>query len=502
VTLDSLNRHRLFPWLASVLTALFHIAIFPKLQLSWLAFVSLTPLLLLLKTETRRRLFLFGFVCGFLFDLGNLYWIYFVIQHYSSVHPVLCIGILFLLCLLLGFFWALFLYLAGLLRDQAGLSRALFVAPFLWVLLEWTRGYVTQFPWCLFGYSQSNHLRIAQFASFAGVFGLSWLLVAWNAALVTFIVLRKRLFLAAIATILLSIAIYGHFRIQMPVGDRSSKIGVVQGNVPQDVKLDYSFGESIHRKHLAMTMDLVERAKPEIVFWSEAATLFPLRDGGIWTKQIGELASVNRIPIVLGSDTFTGEEVFNSAYLVNESCQIQGQYDKVYLVPFGEFVPLKKIFFFAGKMVPEISDFTAGTNFEPFVIKGEKVSVNICFEVVFPQLSREFCMRGATLLATITNDAWFGRTAAPYQHFAMATMRSIENRRYMVRAANTGISGFVDPYGRILQETELFVPAGITGDVRFVNEKTFYTRFGDWIVYLSMFVCAAAFLARTKQVRR
>jgi apolipoprotein N-acyltransferase len=298
---------------------------------------------------------------------------------------------------------------------------------------------------------------------------------------------------------LLIASIYGNYRIQIPVGSHPMKIGIVQGNVPQDVKMNLSFAEEIHRKHLDMSEDLLRKSKPDILFWSEAATLFPVREGGIWTKQIEELASTSRVPIILGSDTLTANEIFNSAYFIDEQGQIKGQYDKVYLVPFGEFVPLKRIFFFAGKMVPEISDFTAGTHFDPFEVKGEKLSVAICFEVVFPQLVREFCNRGATLLSTITNDAWFGNTAAPYQHFGMAVMRAIEMRRYLVRDANTGISGFVDPYGRVLQTSGLFVPAEMTGEVRFIREKTFYARYGDWIVYLSIFVSVVAILFRKKR---
>jgi apolipoprotein N-acyltransferase len=244
-----------------------------------------------------------------------------------------------------------------------------------------------------------------------------------------------------------------------------------------------------------MTADLIRSSNPDVVFWAEASTLFPIRTGGIWSKEIWDLAASTRTPLVVGSDTFTGEEVFNSAYLVNEKGELEAQYDKIFLVPFGEYVPLKKIFFFAGKMVPEISDFSRGVNYEPFRIGSEKVSINICFEVVFPQLSREFCNRGATLLATITNDAWFGRTAAPYQHFAMSVMRAIENRRYLVRAANTGISGFVDPYGRILQKTDIFVQTATTGEIRWISERTFYTRFGDWLVYASILICVVAGIA-------
>jgi apolipoprotein N-acyltransferase len=482
-------------YVLSILCAVLNVLIFPHFDSSWLAFVAFVPLLTLLANSQKlKTFFFFGWLTGFLFSLGNLNWIYFVIQHYSSVPPILCVGILILLCIVLAIFWGVFLMLAGFIRNRSGLMAALVVAPFLWVGLEWMRNHTTQFPWCLIGYSQYQNLRIAQLATISGVYGLSWIILAFNCSLAALLHRKKPQYLFVCVTILLLIITYGHFRIQIPVGAGKATIGLIQGNVPQDVKLNYAYAESIHNRHMRMTEDLIKKAKPDSVFWSEASTLFPIRTGGFWSKQIWNLAATTHVPLIIGSDTFTGEQIFNSAYLVNERGQLDGQYDKVYLVPFGEFVPFKNIFFFAGKMVPEISDFTAGTNYQPFLIKGHKVSINICFEVVFPQLSREFCRRGATLLATITNDAWFGNTAAPYQHFAQSVMRAIENRRYLVRAANTGISGFVDPYGRILQTTKLFVPAAISGEIRWISEQTFYTRYGDWLVYLSMTISSAALL--------
>jgi apolipoprotein N-acyltransferase len=494
VNLETIKRSKFFPWIASIVTAFLTVAIFPRFQLSWLGFLCFVPLLLLLSDRSVKSLFGFGWLSGFCFNIGNLYWIYHVIEHYSSLPPIVCVGILLLLCIVLALFWGTFLGLAGVLRNRRGLTQALLVAPFLWIVLEWIRNQTTEFPWCLLGYSQYNHLRIAQFATFTGVYGLSWLLMSVNSAITMIIVLRRKYYALASVFLVLVIAIYGHFRISQPVGQGTAKIGLVQGNVPQDAKLDYSFAEEIHKRHIGMTQELIRTSDPDIVFWAEAATLFPIRTGGIWSTEVRELAASARIPLIIGSDTFTGEEVFNSAYLLNKKGELEAQYDKIYLVPFGEYVPLKRFLFFAGKMVPEISDFSPGTTYDPFVIDGQKISVNICFEVVFPQLSREFCNRGATLLSTMTNDAWFGRTSAPYQHFAMSVMRAIENRRYLVRAANTGISGFVDPYGRILQSTDIFVPAAIVGEIRWISELTFYTRFGDWLVYLGILIVSLALL--------
>src|SRR5262249_32162993 len=256
--------------------------------------------------------------------------------------------------------------------------------------------------------------------------------------------------------------------------------------------INYDFAEQINQKHLRMSRELYDREKPDIIFWSEASTLFPLRSGREWTQQILDFVKSHHTPLVLGSDSFQGENIFNSAFLVNANGQIESEYSKMYLVPFGEFVPFQSILFFAGKVVPEISNFSPGTNYNLFSVNGKKFGMHICFEVVFPQLSREFCKRGASLLTTITNDAWFGKSSAPYQHFAMAVMRSIENRRYLVRCANTGISGIVDPYGRILQTTPIYVEAETVGEVRWIDEQTFYTRHGDLLVYLAIAVSLVA----------
>ncbi len=166
MTVQSIRSHRLFPWFASFACALLNIAIFPKLEWSWLAFVCFIPLLAVVETGKVKALFIFGWLSGFLFHLGNLYWIYYVIQHYSSLPPVLCVGILLLLCIVLALFWGIFLALCGVLRDRRGLTTALLVAPLLWIVLEWMRNHTTEFPWCLLGYSQYNHLRVAQLASF------------------------------------------------------------------------------------------------------------------------------------------------------------------------------------------------------------------------------------------------------------------------------------------------------------------------------------------------
>ncbi len=484
--------------LCVLLSALMNIAIFPRLEIAWLALICFVPLFVLIPGSRRSSLFWCFFLTGFLFRIGNLYWIYFVIEHYSGVHPALVVGILILLCIALSVSWGLFGWLLGFLSRRMGLERALIVAPFLWIVLEWLLNFV-QCPWDLAGYSLYRQSAIAQLASLTGVYGLSWLIVAVNASIAIFIVLQRYYYSVAMAFFVVAVSFYGHWRISQPVEGPPVTVGVIQASIPQDVKINYEFAEEVNRKHIQMTEELLKSGSADIVFWPESSTMYPFLAGGDWARQVVELARLNGVPILLGSDTFVGKEVYNSSFLIDANGGLAGQYSKIYLVPFGEFVPLKSLFFFAGKVVPEISDFSPGESYTQFPLKGKTFAVNICFEVVFPQLARTLCKDGAGLLVTITNDAWFGKTCAPYQHFAMAAMRSIETRRYLVRAANTGISGIVDPYGRVLNQTGIFVPAKFLAKVHFVEEDTFYTEHGDILIYFSMLVVFVSLLRKWPQ---
>ncbi len=472
--------------LLAILAGLLNIAIFPRIDQGWITLFCFVPLFWLTRTHTPGKLFLYFWLAGVVFRLGNLYWIIHVIQHYSQLMPVVAGGIVLLLCLFMGALWGLTGLLLGWIRNRLGFGSAMLAAPFLWVGFEALVN-VLQFPWDLTGYSLYKYLPVAQLASITGVYGLTWLIVAWNAALTDWLERKEWHYISSITVIILLTAGWGYWRISQPIKGLELKVGIVQGNIPQDVKINYEFAEEVNEKHVTMTRSLARAARPDIIFWSEASTLFPLLQGGNWSAQITDLAKQESIPLFVGSDAYIGDRVYNSAFLIDVKGNILPlRYSKMYLVPFGEYVPFEKLLFFAGKVVPEISDFTAGENHTLFPLKGREFGVNICFEVVFPQLSRTFVQKGASLLTTITNDAWFGKSCAPYQHFAMASMRAIENRRYLVRAANTGISGIVDPYGRVLQKTDIFVPAVLSGRVQWIDGQTVYTKLGDAIVYLSL----------------
>jgi apolipoprotein N-acyltransferase len=209
------------------------------------------------------------------------------------------------------------------------------------------------------------------------------------------------------------------------------------------------------------------------------------------------------VPILLGSDEIERSvppKYYNAAFMVRADGSDGGTYRKMHLVPFGEYVPLKRLLFFAAPLVEAVSDFSPGERLALLPVDGRQMSTAICYEIVYPDLVRSAVRDGSTLLSTITNDAWFGRTSAPEQHFAQASMRAIENGRYLVRAANTGISGIIDPYGRVLAKTSIFEPAVVVGETRTIREQTVYTRIGDVFAYASVAVTLAALFVTRRRV--
>jgi apolipoprotein N-acyltransferase len=254
--------------------------------------------------------------------------------------------------------------------------------------------------------------------------------------------------------------------------------------------------EAIFESYLSMTRRAIAEGA-QFVLWPESAAPFRFEDDPISASRVRRLAREARVPILLGSDQLERDaaglptKYYNSAFLVRPDGTTAGAYRKMHLVPFGEYVPLKHVFFFAGPLVEAVSDFAAGETATLLPVDGHKISTAICYEVVYPDLVRRFVVGGSEMLTTITNDAWFGPTSAPYQHFEQASMRAIEEGRYLVRAANTGISGIVDPYGRVLERTSIFQPAVLVGEARFLQASTFYARHGDVLPYASAIITFA-----------
>jgi len=482
--------------------------------------VALAPLLVALAQASLRRALTLGFITGIVYFTGTLYWITRVMAVYGALQPFVAFLINALLVVYLALFPALFAVVMRRLVDSYG-PRTLLLAPLVWVSTELGRTYLlTGFPWVLLGYSQVSVLPVAQTASLVGVYGVSALVAAVSAAVAYAVgpalgrasgpakaghygrTLSRSLPLALVLLIVGVLAAWGSLRVAR--GDLTrgtpARIALVQGNVAQEQKWDPRRAPDIFDSYLRMTRQAIA-AGADLVIWPESATPFTFEMEHAAADSIRRVARDARVPILFGSDQIergVPTKYYNSAYLVRADGSTGGVYRKMHLVPFGEYVPLKRLLFFAAPLVEAVSDFSAGDAAVLMDVDGHPVSTAICYEIVYPDLVRQFVAGGSELLTTITNDAWFGDTSAPHQHFAQASMRAIENGRYLVRAANTGISGVVDPYGRVVVQSRLFEPAVVTATVTYRTEKTLYTRVGDLFAYLAALTTIALLIVRFK----
>jgi len=233
---------------------------------------------------------------------------------------------------------------------------------------------------------------------------------------------------------------------------------------------------------------VVEKHNRDCVIWPETATPFFFQDAREYQPLVLSIPGKTNAFLLFGSPSYTVEKGkvnhHNSAYLASLSGEIVGKYDKIHLVPFGEYIPLSNLLFFIGSLGEGIGDFKSGKEIFNFSLPQGKFGVLICFEIIFPDLCRQFAKKGANFLVTITNDAWFGRTSAPYQHLAIAAFRAVENRVFIARAANTGISAFIDPKGKIVSQSRIFSEETMSGTIRIMKERTFYTQYGDVFAWI------------------
>jgi len=484
----------------AALSGVLLILIFPRFGLDILAWIALVPLFYVLWGQRGAKSLWLGWLTGFIFYGGTLYWITNSMIDYGHIPGWLSYLILFLLVgylgLYLGLFGLLLNYLAG---DRLGLWITL--SPLLWCSLEVARTHLlTGFPWAILGYSQFRQIDIIQIADHTGVYGLSFLLVWTNAIVAGFLVgwqgkgtlPRGYLYMPLGLAICLGLCLYyGRWTVANSRYSRGDKIRIalIQGNIEQDEKWDPSYQEAIIDIYRRLTLTAITRG-PQLIVWPESATPFYFPSQVKYSLELYRLAKEARCYLLFGSPAYKldkgGIKMFNRAYLLSPEGEIVDYYDKIHLVPFGEYVPLKRFLPFVQKMVQGIGDFYAGQRYTVFQFPQGRFSVLICFEVIFPQLVRQFVKKGAQFFANLTNDAWFGDSAGPYQHLSMVTFRAIENRVYIVRAANTGISAIIDPWGRIRQPSELFTRTFVIDYISPKDERflTFYTKYGDIFAYV------------------
>ena len=515
---DAVAEHRATarssPFFLPLLSGVLLTLSFPRFGHPAVAWLALTPLLVHLSWAVRepsRSLpgFTAGLVCGVAYFAGTVYWTSGVMARYGGIDLPLAIAIAGLLVSALALFTAAFGAVQATLLRHLG-PRALLLAPAVWVTAELARTWVLGgFPWVLLGYSQVSVLPVAQIASVVGVYGVSALVALVGSTLALCIIGRDRrrvVPLAVAVAIVGASALWGSARLadaRLAATGTAVRVGLIQGNVPQDHKWDPGYAGEILRRYLAASREAADRGA-SLIIWPESATPFYYQHGP-QAEAIRQLARERNVWILLGSDELDPRKPgvsYNSAFLVRPDGSTAGVYRKVQLVPFGEYVPFKRLLFFAKPLVEAVSDFAPGTAPVMLPFAGGALSTAICYEVVYPALIREGVIQGSTLLTTITNDAWFGRSSAPYQHFAMAAMRAIEHGRYLARSANTGISGVVDPYGRVLQASDLFVERVVVEDVRLIDELTVYARIGDVVASASALLTLASLAAAWREARR
>ena len=433
---------------------------------------------------------------------GTVYWTSGVMARFGGIAFPLAVAIAGLLVAYLALFPALFALVLHTLLTRGGRGWV-WLAPAVWVASEYGRlALFGGFPWVLLGYSQVTVLPVAQLASVTGVFGVSALLAATATGLAWTAMAPGRARWgppAAVAALAACLALWGAARVgqqRLTSHGPTLRVGLVQGNVEQGIKWDPAKADEIFARHLRLTEQVAD-AGARLVLWPESSTPFYFGHNGE-SEVLRSLARRRGLELLVGSnewDQATPPRIYNAAFLVKADGTTGGVYRKVRLVPFGEYVPFQGLLFFARPLVEAVSDFAPGVEVNVLPGATAALSTAICYEVVYPGLIREGVQNGSTLLTTITNDAWFGRSSAPWQHFEMAAMRAIEQGRYLVRSANTGISGMVDPYGRVGLASDLFVEGAWVVDVRLIDGKTFYGRTGDWVVWVSLGLVTMALIA-------
>ncbi|HWR71854.1 MAG TPA: apolipoprotein N-acyltransferase, partial [Nitrospirota bacterium] len=362
-------------------------------------------------------------------------------------------------------------------------------------------------------YSQYRVLPMIQVADITGVYGVSFLIVLVNIALFELLQDRRR-YPALIAALVLMACVfaYGTIKLREPEGNGGISVSVVQGNIEQDRKWDPAYQAGTVSTYKRLTEEALKK-KPDLVLWPETATPFYFDGSGnnrVLTDDLRLFVRSTGTPLLTGSPTYEVKpgrvvELRNSAFLLGGDGNVAATYHKHHLVPFGEYVPYKSVLFFVDKMVEAVGDFQAGKDFTVMRVRtartptGTTISTVICYEIIFPDLVRRFVDNGATVITTITNDAWFGRTAAPSQHFSMAVLRAVENRVPVARAANTGISGFIDAKGRVLEASRIFTEDVLTRTLTPGNKKTFYTKHGDVFAYLCVLAALVLMLRLPKR---
>jgi len=513
-------------WITQLAVSIFSgmalFAAFPPYSYSYLVWIGMAPFLLFLVGRKPFAAFLLSWIWGCTFFLGIFTWILNVVNYTYLHHAILIVY--------LGAYFAVFGLIFNIAARSRGMLSASVAAPFIWIALEYMRSNLSfmALPWGLLAHSQHQNHLIIQIAAIAGTHGVSMLIVAANVGLAMMIgcwmfrlnllketklpkLTRKTTitFSAAVVALLIMSIAYGYSVISRPIEGRRIKVAVVQGNIEQWQKWDKKFAPLIMRTYKDLTL-AAALDTPDFIIWPETATPKAINTDQQLFKEIREVAELAGTYLLLGSSQVykfkkndpKSAKVKNSAYLVPPDPQLKlnQRYDKILLFPFGEYLPYKKTIPWDYISVPDVGNYIRGKELVIFKLSDFQFSVTICWENLFSDFVRQFVKAGAQFIVNMTNEAWFGPSGAPYQFVSMNVFRAVENRVFVIRCTNTGISCFIDPNGRILNSVkddngkEVFIRGTASSEIVANNSSTLYTQFGDWLAWISVLLSVSFLL--------
>jgi apolipoprotein N-acyltransferase len=506
-------------WLLALLSAALQVLSFPLpglYVLSWVAVAPLVVAILHARTPPTIQLdelqkliaaspgqgFLLGYTCGVLWYLGTCYWVYGAMHQYGGLSTPVGLFVLLLFALYLGFYHGLFGLLVSLLVRRGRYDRlALLLAPVLWVSVELARTRISGFPWNLLGITQVDNIPLTRAATVTGVYGLSFEIMLVNVALAaSFVVPRARRKTLLLASLVAAAFLQAGRWINPPPVPADRTAVLLQQNLPAADSEAWTrdYFDSTLREFTALSLDPSPRPPqhPDLVVWPESPAPFQTNDP-VFREAIRSLAQQAQAWVVVGSiGVDNPQTVFNSAALVNPTGDWDGRYNKVHLVPFGEYVPFASLLSFAGGLTQAVGNFTRGTSRAPLQAGDQKLGIFICYESIFPDEIRQQVAQGAQVLVNISNDGWYGDSGAWAQHLNQARMRAVENNRWLLRDTNTGVTAAIDRYGRLVARLERKTRAALVAPYALTNVTTIYSRHGDWFAYLCAIISIGALVGR------
>ena len=512
-------------WLLVVLSAILQAIIFPLPGVYVLSWFALAPLIVALlrarpageleiagsvrlRPATPGQGFLLGYACGILWYAGTCYWIFDTMRHFGGLSAPEALLALFLFCCYLGLYHGFFGLLVGLLAGSArDFRRPLVMAPFLWVAVELARTRVTGFPWNLLGIAQVDNGALCRIAASTGVYGISFEIVLVNVALAAAFLVPRQKRGALLAAALAAAAVLQAGRlVEAPPAKADHAALLVQQNIPVSADWTPAYLQQTLNELTELTAKSAASnsvAKIDLVVWPESPAPFFTNDKR-FREALSEMARDTKTWTVAGSigtssAAGTGGQtgpVFNSAVLISPSGDWTARYDKVHLVPFGEYLPFPSLFSFAGGLTREVGEFQRGTSRRPLNAGDERLGLFICYESVFPDEVRQFADQGAQVFVNISNDGWYGDSGAYAQHLNQTRMRAIENNRWLLSATDTGVTASIDPWGRVAARTPRKERTALVAPYALTSDTTFYTRHGDWFAYGCAIISLGALLMR------